>query len=53
MLIPVFTGEKNGKNRPRNARVIVKNKVAPFFPGHGVGTLGLGKGHFLHFLCLL
>jgi len=24
------------KNRPRNATVIVENKVAPFLSGHGV-----------------
>jgi len=24
------------KNRPRNERVIVKNKVAPFLSGHSV-----------------
>ena len=35
MFIPVFIGEKNGKNRPRIARVIVKNKVA-ILSGHGV-----------------
>jgi len=31
VFIPVSIG-KNGKNRPRNARVIVESKVAPFFP---------------------
>ena len=36
MFISVSTGEKNGKNRPRNARVVVENKVAPFSPGHCV-----------------
>jgi len=39
MFIPVSAGE-NGKNRPKNARVIVKNKVAPFFTGHGVVRCG-------------
>ena len=34
--IPVSTGEKNVKNRPRNARVIVEIKVAPFLFGHCV-----------------
>jgi len=35
MFIPVSTGEKWQK-LPRNARVMVETKVAPFFPGHGV-----------------
>jgi len=30
VFIPVSIGEKNYKNRPRNARVIVENKVALF-----------------------
>jgi len=35
MFISVSNGEKNDKNRLRNAKVIVENKVAPFF-GHRV-----------------
>ena len=35
VFIPVFNSTKNYKNRPRNTRIIVNNKVAPFFE-HGV-----------------
>ena len=36
---PCFHRCKNYKNRPRNARVIVENKVVPYFMKHDVGLL--------------
>jgi len=37
-----FQWYKNYKNRPRNARVVVKNNVASFFSGHDVYLLYCG-----------
>jgi len=36
---PCFHWCKKYKNRPKNARVIVENKVAPFLSGHSVESI--------------
>ena len=46
----LFPFVKNIKYRPRNARVIVENNVAPFF-GHGVcACVRAGGRHFEHMM---
>ena len=48
MFIPDSIGKKIDKNLPRNARVIVKNKVASFLSGHNAESKHSNTQYVLH-----